>query len=246
MLISAGAGGATATVNSVDTSGTDATASTSQVQTGTTVHMNNTSGAQIYQVIATNSTEDPVTKVVDNGTGFVAATNASMVNVSAGSEGSHWNATIQESSLEDVEHTIGENVTVEFRAYNNSSAETADVNTTAYLLFDNSTTVQNIDDSDVEAEVPVFYEEASDDVDEDQTYAVYKKVGGTWALSVNLGDSFEDADDVSVNAIGSAGASTMAWQYITASSMSTGFINAGAMLGMVPVAAGRRQSALPA
>ncbi len=337
MLISAGAGGATATVNSVDTSGTDATPSLSEVQAGTEVQMNNTTGSLTYQVIATNTTTDPVTKVADPSSGLVAAENASMTELANGSEGTHFNATIEKSALEDVEHSIGENVTVEWRVWNNSSADTYDVNTTAYLLFDNSTTVQNIDDSDVEAEdivtvtdsvtsvagynltagplgtttanvetedravngsntdvvialsnssaqemfdeganeassgdklsslwsgtrtvatvsdgdgntmaVPVFYEEASDDVDEDQTYAVYKQVGGTWALSVNLGDSFGDAEEVSVNAIGSAGLTTMLGQYLSSSSMSTGFINAGAMLGMVPVAAGRREQVLTA
>jgi len=51
---------------------------------------------------------------------------------------------------------------------------------------------------------------------------------------------------VSVNAIGSAGLTTMLGQYLSSSSMSTGFINAGAMLGMVPVAAGRREQVLTA
>jgi len=332
MLISAGAGGATATVSNVDTSGTDATSSTSEVQSGTNVHMNNTTGAVTYQVIATNATTDPVTKVVDNGSGYVAAENGSMANISVGSEGTHFNATIEKSALADVEHGIGENVTVEFRAFNNSSADTADVNTTAYLEFDNSTTVQNIDDSDVEAEnvvtvtnntgvlgttigplgttkadietddrkvngsetdvvialsnqsardmfdegvsessagdkisklwsgtrtvatisdgdgnkvaVPVFYEEAGDDVEESDTYAVYKEVGGTQSLVVNLGDSFEDSDEVSVNAIGSAGASTMLLDYISNSPMQSPMtINTGAMLGMVPVVASRRRTA---
>ena len=92
--------------------------------------MNNTTGAVTYQVIATNATTDPVTKVVDNGSGYVAAENGSMANISVGSEGTHFNATIEKSALADVEHGIGENVTVEFRAFNNSSADTADVNTT--------------------------------------------------------------------------------------------------------------------
>jgi hypothetical protein len=328
MLISAGAGGATATVTSVDTSGTDATTSVSEVQTGTEVHMNNTTGSLTYQVIATNTTTDPVTKVVDPSSGFVAAENASMVNITGETpDGTHFNATIGKSALTDVEHSIGENVTVEWRVWNNSSAADHDLNTTAYLLFDNSTTVQNIDDSDVDAEdvvtvtndsgpygltfgplgtttadvetddrkvngsetdvvialsnqsaldmfdesvedassgdklstlwsgtrtvatvsdddktiaVPVYYESAPDDVEDSSTYAVYKTVGGTQSLVVNLGDSFEDSDEVSVNAIGSAGGTTMLWSYLSASG-SPGFINTGAMLGMVPIVAGRRQ-----
>jgi len=280
MLISAGAGGATATVNSVDTSGTDATPSLSEVQTGTEVQMNNTTGSLTYQVIATNTTTDPVTKVVDPSSGLVAAENASMTELANGSEGTHFNATIKKSALEDVEHSIGENVTVEWRAWNNSSADSYDVNTTAHLLFDNSTTVQNIDDSDVEAEDIVT---VTNDTGPFGTTASFlgtttanvetedRKVNGsnTDVVIALSNDSAKEMFDDGVSEAssgdklsslwsgtrtvatvsdgdGNTRATTMFLDYLSSSSMSTGFINAGAMLGMVPVAAGRRRSAVAA
>lgn len=107
-------------------------------------------------------------------------------------------------------------------------------------LWSGTRTVATVSDGDKTVAVPVYYESAPDDVEETSTYAVYKDVGGTQSLVINLGDSFDDSDEVSVKAIGSAGASTMFLKYISTSS-GTSMINTGAMLGMVPIVAGRRQ-----
>jgi len=302
MLISAGAGGATAATPTVNNSGTNDTTFTSEATDGTTLGENNTfeangSAATVHSFI-TDDNSSVKQYITAKGTEVYANTSATEVNYNATSGESTFNVSVNHGALADMEHSIGENVSTTWYMVNNTSAENpGESNITVYVEWDNSTTVQNIDDSDVESEeivtvtnetgpfgstigpfgtttadvetndrkvngsntdvvialsnssaqemfdegaseassgdklsslwsgtrtvatvadgdgntmaVPVFYEEASDDVDEDQTYAVYKKVGGTWALSVNLGDSFEDAEEVSVNAIGSAGLTTM-------------------------------------
>ncbi len=110
-------------------------------------------------------------------------------------------------------------------------------------LWSGTRTVATVSDGDKTVAVPVYHEESPDDVEESSTYAVYKDVGGTQSLVVNLGDSFEDSDEVTVNAIGSAGTTTMIVDYVTSgASGSSGLINTGGMLGMVPIVAGRRRS----
>jgi hypothetical protein len=64
---------------------------------------------------------------------------------------------------------------------------------------------------------PVYYQEAPDGVESGDTYAVMKQVGGTWSIEAHPGDSFDDANKVSVRAIGSAGLTTFASNYLAAS-----------------------------
>jgi hypothetical protein len=53
--------------------------------------------------------------------------------------------------------------------------------------------------------VPVFYEEAPDDFDSDQTYAVLQDDwSGQRALQINLGSDYDDADEVDVTAYSDA------------------------------------------
>lgn len=283
-------------VLSTDTDSTDHTSSVSQIQAEnnltavTGISGNNTT--HITQVVAENVTENPVMEIEVNGTGYVAHVNASMTNVSTAraSEGVHYNASFQEGHLADIQHGIGENVTVHAAYYNNSSDTTKDHNITFYVEYDNSTTTENVNDSDVsngdiatateedgifgtsiratdeseietgdrkvdgqqtdvvivlsntsvntdydsviasdteagdalfamplsvssaalEAEklpVRVYYKQAPDSVDTtSDTYAVYHEdYGGEPAVVVNLGDSFQDADKVSVRSLGSVG-----------------------------------------
>jgi len=336
MLISAGAGGATAAAPTVNNSGSNDTAFTSEATDGATLGENNTfegndSAATVHSFI-TDDNESVKQYIEAKGTQIYANTSADEVNYNSTSGESTFNVSVNHGQLADMEHAIGENVSTTWYMVNNTTADdSGESNITVYVEWDNSTTVQNIDDSDVEAEdvvtvtdsawsvagynltagplgtttadvetedrkvngsqtdvvialsnssaqemfdestseassgdklsklwsgtrtvatvsdadgktvaVPVYYESTPDDVEESSTYAVYKKVGGTWALSVNLGDSFEDAEEVSVNAIGSAGSTSMLWSYLSASGGSM-TINTGAMLGMVPIVAGRRQ-----
>lgn len=59
-----------------------------------------------------------------------------------------------------------------------------------------------ISSDDAEERVPIFYEEAPDEFDEDdRTYGVYTEdYGGETAVVYHLGDSFEDAEEVDVTA----------------------------------------------
>lgn len=71
-------------------------------------------------------------------------------------------------------------------------------------------------DSDSWRPVPVYSEEAPDSVDSDSTYAVQKDVGGETGVVTNLGSGYDDASTVEVKAVGSAGFSTFAVDYLTA------------------------------
>lgn len=72
------------------------------------------------------------------------------------------------------------------------------------------------DDGEMAA-VPVYYQEAPDDVSEDDTYAVQQDVGGTEGVAVNLGSEFDDADSVTVTTVGSAGFTTFLTTYVRSS-----------------------------
>lgn len=148
---------AAADVTSTDTSTTDDTSSQSQLVDEDTIEdldgTQGENGSAIIQVIADNSTVNPVMEVETNATGNIAARNASMANVTQSvphSEGSHFNATLQNSSLASVEHSINANVTMNVAFYNNSSDTSVDHRQDLYLNFTNATTTQNVNDADVD------------------------------------------------------------------------------------------------
>lgn len=108
-------------------------------------------------------------------------------------------------------------------------------------------TAVTVSDGDTTVAVPVYQESAPDSVDENDTYAVYKSVGGTQALVVNLGDTFSDSSSVTVHAIGSAGVTDMLPAYASAAtgSLFGGFmpVDAFAALATIPLVASRRREA---
>lgn len=292
MATSAMSGGAAAgTTPSIDTSTTDATSTTSEVRDGDVYQNYNGSdnGTQIVQSIVSNYTV-PELGVYVNSSGRRTLTNSSMANITAGSEGSHWNGSFGLSSLADVEHGINDNVTVDVVVLNNSTTSVTEPPQAAemqvVLNTTDARTVQAIDSADVKqgdivstldqsgtfginalandlstvdtnnravnnsstdvvvvlsngtvsedfanavasdsasgdalfsmptvvssddgttVPIRVYNDEAPDSVEDTETYGVYKSVGGEDAIVVNLGDSFEDADQVSVRSVGNAG-----------------------------------------
>lgn len=72
--------------------------------------------------------------------------------------------------------------------------------------------VTNSDDETMA--VPVYFNDVPDDVEDSSTYVVQKDVGGQESLVLNLGDSYEDADSVSVKAVGGAGLFTYMDEYL--------------------------------
>lgn len=142
-----------ATVNSVDTSGTDLTASTSQIKSGTEVQLEgNDSDEHILQVNATDETDTPVADLVANNTTRVIASNSTSIVVasttaSGGHE--HHNFTFSEADFKDAEHDLNENVTVHLKAYNNTSAATADlVAEPIHLNFTDDSVVEVVTDAE--------------------------------------------------------------------------------------------------
>lgn len=98
------------------------------------------------------------------------------------------------------------------------AAEDASSEDKLSTLFTNTRTAILVagDDGTTRA-VPVYYEEAPDDKDEDEdTYGVYEEggVGGEDGVTIHLGEEFEDADEVDVRAVGSAGTFTMFSNYV--------------------------------
>jgi hypothetical protein len=129
LLLTAGLGAASV---SVDSSGTDATTSTSQLQDGTTIEMNASDESYVVQGITENGTELAF-EVEHNGVRYYR--NTSMVDVGAGTEGTHWNGTITEANLKKVPANAGENVTVDVTVYNKSNTSDA---TTFQVYLNNS------------------------------------------------------------------------------------------------------------
>jgi len=148
MLGAAVGGGAAAPT--VDTSGTDATSSQSGVTDGQTVESFNGTDDNRSWTMQINGTagEEYELVVYDDANDTQYALNASEANVTAGGAGSaHFNATIEETALRDVERTINENVSTwwTFRNASNSS-KAAEVQ--VYLNNTDEETVENIDSDD--------------------------------------------------------------------------------------------------
>lgn len=162
------AGGALAAAPSVDTSGSDATSSTSELQDGSTIDFDaNSSDEHIVQIIGDNSTDYGVEFALNDSDhladGTVFATNESLTNVSTGSEGTHYNATVSEDELADVPMEVGANITMDVTAYQVENAS----NSTTFQVHLNNTADRTVvyvgdsaaDDSDL---VDVSEDEGTD------------------------------------------------------------------------------------
>jgi hypothetical protein len=131
---------AAATV-SVDTSSSDSTSSTSELTDGDTIEMDGTPNAsETYTVqgITSNNSTELGFKIAVNDTDRVTYRNESLTNVTASgshSEGSHYNATFDQTALADVAASPNENVTLDATFYNMTDES---VNTTFQIHLENS------------------------------------------------------------------------------------------------------------
>lgn len=326
---------------SVDTSPTDDTSTTSNLQDGDTLGGDsfnaNSSKDTILQFISdSNKTKVKITPNGSDAPVIYANTSAVQVNWNTTDNDGHFNVSINHGDLAGLEHTMGENVTVDVTMVNNTTA--SDPATTTIQVnvdWDNGTTTENVDDADVSAAdivevtndsneelpftsvnlpltgeeesrveldnrevngsatdvvlvlsnttvaddfasaadgadtasklssisfertailvesedtteaVPVFYESAPSDLDNElRTYALYTSdYGGEQAVVIKLGDEFDDASQVDVTAVGSAGFSTFMFDYAMsgASNIFPATLDAS-LVGMVVFAApGRRR-----
>lgn len=129
-LVVASATPVTMAAGSIDTSNTDATTTVSDLTNGSTIkHDANESDAYRVQAIITNSTTPEMRVVLNNSShtddGTVVHRNTSMSNITAGSEGSHWNGTVTEGDLADVPIKANGTQTLDIEVYNASN--TSDV-----------------------------------------------------------------------------------------------------------------------
>lgn len=312
-----------ATAPTVDTGttidSTDQSTNQTEVSSGTNItgFTANESNSTVLQYNADSNN----TKVTldGGGTQVYSNTSADLVNWSTADANGNFNVSIQHSALADMERGIDDNVTVTATITNNTSVDSPDTTTfDFYVETDDSKSVVNVDDSDVDdgdivsvsedesplgfeirglyadkstveteernvsgdsteviiafsnstvsddfdaavsdasdedklssffsgtrtvalmsdgddntMAVPVYYESVPDDVDDDQTYAVYKDdIGGETGLVFNLGETFEDSDEVSVTTIGNAGFTTYITKYATSG------LGLNSLLGMVQI-----------
>ena len=305
-MLLAAAGGALANTNepAVDTS-----TSVASLHSAVTTHSELTPNGNItdfdgqagnnttVQYLAYTNSSKLVFMQGDNGTTVYENDSPTTVNWNATPtpEHGHFNVTVEHDALADVERGINENVTMTMKIINDTG-NTTEVATyeTFYIETDNSTTVQNIGDTDVDDEdivevkdeendlftitslgiseleftvldlderdvdgdntdvvlvfsndsvaddfdeavtsgiededpiyrmpihlesddddatqwIRVYSEEVPDDLDEDDdTYGVYKDggIGGEDGIEINLGDEFEDSDEITVTGTGHVG-----------------------------------------
>lgn len=148
----AGPGAGAAGTITVDTETTD-TASTSEISSGSNVTEFNANASNSTTVeLESDSNDSKVELFRENGS-HIAAVNTTGVVVAhnaSGAENSYLNHTFSHDELADVERGIESNVTMTAKMYNNTTnASPATANFTWFIETDNSSTVQNIDDSDV-------------------------------------------------------------------------------------------------
>jgi hypothetical protein len=138
VLMSAGLAAAAPTI---DTSGSDATSTTSDTLDNDEItDFNASQNTTIqYEFIGENSTS-PVVTVRDPDTDAVYYENSSLENVSVGSEGTHWNVSFTADELADVPMEINENKSVIVRVANGSN--TSDYN--EYTLYLNNTDERSV------------------------------------------------------------------------------------------------------
>lgn len=175
----AGVGNVGATVPSVDTSASDATTTTSQLQDNTVLSNVSGVGNDTF-TLQTNVTPDDTVemKLQVNGSDTIVFRNTSAENVSAAgtsNSGAHYNLSVDEEDIDDIERTLDENVTVDVTVYDADNetdpgdAASAGNGTTiqVHMNFTDGRTVQNIDDVDADPDTddaPVETEELSNEI----------------------------------------------------------------------------------
>lgn len=192
---------------------TNNTSADSPATTNITVYVESDNSKSV-EVISDQDVDDGDIVTVEQDAFEVAG-----MNITAGPLGADVSTIETESrnvngSTTDVAVVFGnESVADDF----SSVAEDADSGEKLSSLVSLNRNVVLLTDSDDEVTaVPVYFEEAPDDVDEDSTYAVQKDVGGQDGIVVNLGSDFEDASSVEVETAGSAGLFTAFTDYLMA------------------------------
>lgn len=142
----------------LDTSGTDDTTTQTEIQTGTTIanFTANDSKASTVQYVADSNNSKVELRV--NGEDYVVYENSSadQVDWNATSGNGNFNVSINHGDLADLERAINSNVTVNMTLVNDTTATTPDETFVEFFIeSDNSSTVQNVDDADVDAETVV-------------------------------------------------------------------------------------------
>lgn len=151
-------GGAGAETPSIDTSTTDGTSTTSEIQSDSVIPNFNGSDNETRIVqVNMSAGNTPELEVTRNGSDTVLVTNDSAVNVSSEAVGGvNYNMSFEESDLAEMTRSINENVTVDvtpYQAANDSNSTTIQI----YIENDNTSTVLNVDDTvaDDEDEIEV-------------------------------------------------------------------------------------------
>jgi len=146
------AGGAAPSIDNNPTP-EDATSTQSEILDGgnlTNFSANSSQNTTFQHITDSNDTK---VEILANNDSYVAYANSSTAHVANNSTSNtdNHNVTVGHDELADVEHGIGENTTMTYKMYNNTSVSSPDTsNITFYLEWDNQTTVQNVDDSDVD------------------------------------------------------------------------------------------------
>lgn len=178
---SGGVSGAAGTIT-VDGKTTD-TSTTSEITNSSTVdNLNgNASNATVVQ-LKSDSNNSKVEFNRSTGPGYIVATNASGHNVAhnqSGNENNYLNHTVTHDKLLDIEHSIGQNVTMKAWLYNNTShSDPATSNFTWFAHFTNETHTELVSDSDVADSDSVTIENVSGwtAIDKDYTKFSYESV----------------------------------------------------------------------
>lgn len=150
------AGGAMGAAPTVDTSTTDATTTTSQIQDDAVFqNVSGTDSSERFSLQVNMSPDlTPELKVQLNGSDDqVFHRNQSAENVSAAGTNSgdaHYNMSFTGADIDDVERTVNENVTLDVIAYEAANETSNDTITFAHFDFDDDRTVENIDDTDAD------------------------------------------------------------------------------------------------
>lgn len=162
--------GATAPVGaaqpSLDTSTTDQTTTTTDVQGGDTIGANNTfegnsSNETTVQYVA-DSNNTKVAIEGPNGVQVYANTSANQVSWNATQGDGNFNVTVNHGALDDLERGINQNVTTTWFVTNNTTVSSPDtMNFTVHIESDDSKSVEVVSDADVDAGDIVTVEESS-------------------------------------------------------------------------------------
>lgn len=154
MVTAAITGGAGATTPSVDTSGSDATSTTTGLPDEGVIDNVSGVGNDTWRMQVNVTPDDTVEmKIERNGSSTVVFRNTSPENLTASgasNQGAHYNLSFSESDIDDLERTLDENVTIDVTTYDADNETGNETQVQIYLNFSDGRTVENIDDTDAD------------------------------------------------------------------------------------------------